>query len=264
MNQDDVTGPISIDRDPVRLGVLVPSVNTVVEPEMYRMAPKGVTIHFSRLPVPSDVSSAENLERLEDHLEESLQALAQAEIKAVVFACTSGSFIKGAAWDRHLVSRMERIFSPATTTSESVVAAFNFLNVRNVALVTPNPDAINRALKAYLDSEGITVTSLKSFGLSRSREIRRVSPDAVYRMAKSADPPETEVIFISCTDLPSASVIDRLENEMGKPVISSNQASLWRLIDLSTIRVPVKGFGRLLRFGEHNEGRTIQPDGKGT
>ncbi len=99
---------------------------------MYQMAPPGVTIHFSRLPVPSDVTTVENLERLEDHLEDSLRSLAQADIQAVSFACTSGSFIKGRAWDRHLIERMEKIVSPATTTSESVVSALRHLKVNRL------------------------------------------------------------------------------------------------------------------------------------
>jgi maleate cis-trans isomerase len=248
----------SVPYDPIRLGVLVPSVNTVVEPEMYRMAPPGVTVHFSRLPVPSGACTADNLERLEDHLDESLHSLVQAEIKAVVFACTSGSFIRGPAWDRHLIARMEKIFIPATTASESVISALKALRVKNLALVTPYPEAINTALEAYLVSQGIEVVTLKSFGLSCSREIKQVPPQAVYEMAKSAHISRSEGILISCTDLRSISVIDRLEVETGKPVITSNQASLWRLMDLCGIRIPVKGFGRLFSLlEEKDEGRTV-------
>ena len=135
---------------------------------MYRMAPPEITIHFSRLPVPSDATTVENLKHLEDHLEESLQSLAQAKIKAVAFACTSGSFIKGPSWDRHLIERMEKIVSPATTTSESIISALKSLKVTNLALVTPYPDPINELMEAYLASQGYHVVNLKSLRLSSS------------------------------------------------------------------------------------------------
>lgn len=233
--------------DPVRLGVLVPSVNTVVEPDMYRMAPPGITIHFSRLPVPSDETTVENLERLEDHLEESLQSLEQARIKAVSFACTSGSFIKGRSWDRHLIERMEKIVSPATTTSESILSALKSLGVEKLALVTPYPDPINDLMEAYLTSQGHHVVNLKSLRLSNSQEIRKVSPEIIYQLSKSADTQGAEGILISCTDFQAVPVIETLEGEIKKPVISSNQATLWKLMILSNVHIPIKGYGGLLR-----------------
>jgi len=231
----------------VRLGVLVPSVNTVVEPDMYRMAPPEITIHFSRLPVPSDETTVENLKRLEDHLEESLESLAQAKIKAVAFACTSGSFIEGPSWDRHLIERMEKIVSPATTTSESVVSALQALDITNLALVTPYPDAINDLMESYLLSLGFRVANLKTLRLSRSSEIKRVSPDTIFELARSADTAKAQGILISCTDLQAIPVIESLEQEIRKPVISSNQATLWKLMLLSGVHIAIKGYGRLLR-----------------
>ncbi len=231
----------------MRLGVLVPSVNTVVEPDMYRMAPREITIHFSRLPVPSDETTVENLKRLEDHLEESLESLAQAKIRAVAFACTSGSFIEGPSWDRHLVERMEKIVSPATTTSESIISALRSLNLTNLALVTPYPDPINELMKAYLSSQRCHVVNLKSLRLSSSQEIRRVNPKTIYELGVSANTDKAEGLLISCTDFQAIPIIEALEEKMKKPVISSNQATLWKLMSLSGVHIPIKGYGRLLR-----------------
>jgi len=240
----------SVEKEPVRLGVLVPSVNTVVEPDMYRMAPTGITIHFSRLPVPSDETTVENLVRLEDHLEESLQSLAQANISAVSFACTSGSFIKGRSWDRQLIERMEKIFSPATTTSESILSALMSLNLTTLSLVTPYPDSINELMKAYLMSQGHPVVNLMSLRLSRSQEIRKVPPETIYELGKSANTGRAEGLLISCTDFQALPIIEALEEEIKKPVISSNQATLWKLMILSGVRHPIKGYGHLLRTFE--------------
>lgn len=234
-------------RDLVRLGVLVPSVNTVVEPDMYRMVPPLFTIHFSRLLVPSDATTVENLEHLEDYLDQSLQSLAHAKVRAVAFACTSGSFIKGPQWDRHLMERMKKIIAPATTTSDSVVTALKTLGIGTLTLVTPYPDPINDLMEAYLNSQGFHVANLKSLGLSRSSEIKRVSPKAILDLAKSADTRGSEGILISCTDFQAVPIIEALELDVKKPVISSNQATLWKLMVLSGKRIPIKGYGTLMR-----------------
>ncbi len=246
----------------MRLGVLVPSVNTIVEPDMYRMAPPGITVHFSRLPVPSDVATVENLEHLGDHLEESLQSLAQAKIGAVAFACTSGSFIKGPSWDRHLIERMEKIVSPATTTSESILSALRSLNVTDLALVTPYPDTVNELMELYFASQGYRIVNLKSLRLSSSQEIKRITPRTIYELSRSADTDRAEGILISCTDFQAISIIEALEREIKKPVISSNQATLWRLMILSGIHTSIKGYGRLLRNLKFQTNRQEKEDGR--
>jgi len=231
--------------EPIRLGVLVPSVNTIVEPEMYRMAPAGFSIHFSRLPVPSEDTSVENLSRLTDKLDESLQTLAQAKVEAVAFACTSGSFIKGTEWDRNLIQRMESVISPATTTSNAVDAALKKLDVRRLSLVTPYPQAINDLMTVYFEAQGYDIVDLKSLHLAGSTEIRNTSPGAIFNLAQSANTDQTEAVLISCTDFQAAPIIETLESKINKPVVTANQATLWRLLQLSGNMLPVKGYGTL-------------------
>jgi maleate cis-trans isomerase len=241
-----VTKSETTNQSPVRLGVLVPSVNTIVEPDMYRMTPPDHTIHFSRLFVPSDETTVENLERLEDHLDESLASLSHADVEAVAFACTSGSFIKGTQWDQHLIRRMEKLITPATTTSDAVVSALKHLDVRRVALVTPYPDPINELMRAYFEAQGFEIVNLKSLRLMHSHEIKRVSPAAIFDLAESADTKDSDVILISCTDFQAVPVIEALEGSLKKPVVTSNQATFWKLMELSGRRVPIEGFGTLL------------------
>ena len=230
---------------PIRLGVLVPSVNTIVEPDMYRMAPDTFSIHFSRLPVPTGETSVENLSRLTDKLDESLQILAQAEVQAVAFACTSGSFIKGTEWDRNLIRRMENIISPATTTSNAVDAALKKLNVRLLSLVTPYPQPINDLITAYFEAQGYDIVGLKSLHLSGSPEIRNTSPGAIFELARAANTDQTEAVLIACTDFRAVPIIEALESEIKKPVVTANQATLWRLLQSTGNMRPIEGYGIL-------------------
>jgi maleate isomerase len=238
--------PAENKKSPVRLGVLVPSVNTIVEPDMYRMTPSRFTVHFSRLYVPTDEATVENLSRLEDHLDEALQSLSQADVRAVAFACTSGSFIKGPQWDEHLTARIEKFITPASTTSTAVVEALKALDVGRFTLVTPYPDPINKLMIDYFEQQGFDVTDLKSLGVTHSHEIRGTQPETIFDLAVSANSKEAEGLVISCTDFQAVPIIEALEKEVGKPVVTSNQATFWKLMELSGDRPSVSGFGRLL------------------
>jgi maleate cis-trans isomerase len=102
-------------------------------------------------------------------------------------------------------------------------------------------------MKAYLSSQGFHVVNLQSLHLSSSSEIKRVQPKTIFEMGKSANTKRAEGVLISCTDLQAIPIIEALEQEIKKPVISSNQATLWKLMKLSGIKRRIKGYGRLLR-----------------
>jgi maleate cis-trans isomerase len=102
-------------------------------------------------------------------------------------------------------------------------------------------------MEAYLASQGYHVVNLKSLHLSNSQEIKKVPPETIYELGRSADTDRAEGLLISCTDFQAIPVIEALEEESKKPVISSNQATLWRLMILGGVHAPIKEYGRLLR-----------------
>ncbi len=116
-----------------------------------------------------------------------------------------------------------------------------------LSLVTPYPDPINELMETYLNDQGFQVANLKSLRLSRSDEIKSVSPEAIFDLARSADTAESEGMLISCTDFQAVPIISALEADIGKPVISSNQATLWRLLTLTGRKTSVKGYGYLMK-----------------
>lgn len=73
-----------------------------------------------------------------------------------------------------------------------------------------------------------------------------VSPGRVYRFAKELFVPEADGIFISCTDFRSIEILQALENDIGKPVVSSNQALMWKMLQLARVHESIEDFGRLL------------------
>jgi maleate isomerase len=230
-----------------RIGILVVASDVTCESELYRIVPEGVSIHTSRMTFPGAVTP-EALEKLADEALRGTELLIPACIDTVTFCCTSGSFIKGAGYDRQIINTIKSRFPEvtATTTSTAVSAALEKLNVRKAAVATPYIHSVNEALKDYLEAEGISIVNIEGLGILEDQETNNLSPEATYRLASRVDVPEAEAIFISCTSLRSIEVIQTLETDLGKPVFSSNTATIWDALRKSGVCEPIMGYGKLL------------------
>ena len=228
-----------------RLGVLVPSINKTMEPEMCQMAPKGVSVHFSRLRQRED--TVEELKRMAADVPRGAAELADAEVDVIAFGCTSGSLLGGRGYDEDLIKQIESVSHiPAITTSTAVISAFKELGVKNLCIATPYQDEVNKKEAQFLRSHGFKIIRMK--GLScKGPETADLSPRLVYRHAKTVFKPEADGLFISCTDLRTFDILQSLEYDLNRPVVSSNQATLWMMLKKAGIREPVEGLGALLR-----------------
>lgn len=229
------------------IGLIVPSTNTVIEPEFWRMAPDGVSIHTGRALLLGKATE-ESYFKMAEAVNRAAEDLATTEVDMVAFGCTSGSFV--CPLEQMMEDMQRRANAPAMATAGAVVAALRALNVKKVAVATPYVDFVNESEKVFLNKNGFEVTSLLGLQLGETQEERRgigrVPPQAVYRMARAVDRPDADAVFLSCTNLATIEVLEMLENELGKPVISSNQATFWASLRMLGIREPVHGYGKLL------------------
>lgn len=238
-----------------RLGLVYIASSIVMEPECYAMAPEGVSIHTTRIPLDGKVS-VENLSGLAggnadmDRLLEATRLLASAPLNSIVFACTSGSFIGGRGYDDVIVARMAGVARdiPVTTTTTALVAALRTLEARRVAVATPYTEAVTGRAVAYLEGHGFGVPAAGCLGLDEDVAIGFTAPEVVEGLVRSLDRPDADAIVIACTNLRTAAVIEDLEDSLGKPVISAIQASFWHGLRLAGFRDPVPHYGRLLRL----------------
>jgi maleate isomerase len=227
-----------------RLGLIVPTGNTTMECEFNRMAPDGVSVHANRIYLRN--VTPEHLLEMEHDAEASAKGLEACAVGVLAFGCTSGSFVGGAGYDERLIKRMEDATGiPATTTSSAVLRGLRAMGVHRVAMATPYIDDVNRIERQFLEDNGVEVTDMAGGGIVETPEIQLCEPHVAYRRAREVDNDRAEAVFISCTGFRTIEFIERLERDLGKPVITANQATFADSLRILGVRDVAPGFGGL-------------------
>lgn len=227
-----------------RLGLIVPSSNTTNEPEFYRRLPDGVSLHAARMHLRE--TNAEALAAMADEIDRCADLLSTADVDAVAYGCTTGSLVEGPGYDEEIESRIaERVGVPAVATAASVKRAFDALGIESVAVTTPYVDDLNRRESEFLEAAGYEVLEIEGLGIEPNTEIGAQTPETAYRRAKAVDRDEADGVFVSCTNYRTFEVIPALERDLGKPVVTSNQATLWDALRKLGVAGEVEGPGTL-------------------
>lgn len=232
-----------------RLGFLLPPGNPTVEAEMIALAPSGVSVHFNRMVargVPGSLSGQEERTRsMIEALDLSIEMLALAKPDIIVLAHTATSYELGRQGEADLLARLRQACGiPVVTAFGAVVRALERLGVRRVALGAPYSVDTTRKGKAHLEAHGFRV--VRCDNLKGVTNIYDETAERAYRLARSVDTAETEAVFLSGTGMPTIPVLEALERDLGKPVLSSASAMMWHALRESGVREPVAGYGRLL------------------
>jgi len=227
-----------------RLGVIVPSVNKTMEPELYSIVPNGVSLHFSRITQRED--TVEELSRMIEGIPKAASELADAEVDLIVFGCTSGSLIGGVGYDKELINKIENVAHiPAITTATAVISALKESGIRKICVATPYQEEVNRREKKFFEAHGYSVLKIKGMGC-KGPETADVPKKRIYKLAKEVFISNADGLFLSCTDLRTLDIIEALEYDLNKPVVSSNQATMWMMLRKVGIKEPIRGYGGLL------------------
>lgn len=225
-----------------RLGLIVPSWNTVMEYELHRLLPAGMSLHVSRIAHTGDTKPA--LVHMLDELEPAATLLAHARVDAICYGCTASGFIQtDVTRDVHVAEAASRSLGvPVITTSDAVATALEHVGARRITVASPYEAWLNEHLQVYLEHRGFVVTSIAGFG---TQEHAKCSPEQTLALALGLVRPDSDAILLSCANLRTLEIIEPLEQATGLPVVTSTQASLWRLLSRIGRRGPA-GPGRLL------------------
>lgn len=229
-----------------RIGLFVPSSNTTIEPEFYRALPPQVTVHIARLYLTQ--IATDSIENVVRDLELQARNLASADVDVLVLGATAPSFLKGLGYDREIIGKIEAASGkPATTASTALVEALRHLGISRLALGAAYDDKVNGIAKNFLETSGFQVVSALGLGLVDNLVVGRLEPGSALELARKIDRPEVQAIVLACTNWKSLEIIEQIEQELGKPVVSTTQCSMWSALRMVGWTQPVAGYGRLLR-----------------
>ncbi len=231
-----------------RLGIIYTSSSTIMEHEFYAMAPRGVSSHTTRVFLGK--VTAEELIKTGQRAVDATRLLATAPLHSIIFGCTSGSFLQGLDYDTDLIAELSTVSNgiPVTTTSAAMVKGLGKLDLHKLIIISPYTNDINERAKTYFEAAGFSILGMRGLDITTDLEMTSLSPEAIYRLARSAWQPEADGLLISCTSLRTIEILEELEADLGKPVISSNQASFWSAMRMAGVNESVAGFGKLLEI----------------
>lgn len=216
----------------VRFGLIALATDLTSERDLYRQLPhKGASIHVTRVAFENP-TTPENLRKMAPRLTEAAQLLAPLQpLKAICYSCTAASVAIGE--DPVRASIQAGIGDvPVITPSAAARMGFAALGVRKIAVLTPYTVETTEPMAAYFTRHGMELCNVECLGLEDDRDMARVSDATILGAALSVDTADAEALFISCTGLPAIHVIKELEGRIGKPVVTSNQASAWAMARL--------------------------------
>ena len=247
-------GNVTESRGLARIGVVVPVSNTNLEPDLVMMRPTGVSLHFMRVggydldEVPDSRQMRSLAAASLDHVIDALKATLA---DVILYGCTSATLVHGPDFDNEFRSRIERrARKPAATAAGAVVEALRDLNVRRMGFCSPYTRELSAEAASFFKRSGYEVVSAEYVGRDLGNYGQgELSPEEVFRLARSADRSDADAVVLSCTDMRSVEIIEDLEQALGKPVVTSNQALMHaglKRLGLASDTIP-GALGRCLR-----------------
>jgi maleate isomerase len=215
-----------------RVGLIVPSSNTVAEADFYRRLPTSATLHTARMYLEETTPEGEAA-MLDEHLPAAITDLASARPDVMVFGCTSAGALRGNAYEAELIMRIAdqtraRTFSVAASVRHAIRAA----NPGRVGVVTPYVDSLNEKIRESLEADALEVAGIHGLGMTDNFAIAEVEPERIAKFAGECfGAGDIDLLFVSCTNFRGLDARDEIQQALGVPVVTSNQAALAVVLD---------------------------------
>lgn len=254
-----------------KVGLVVVGPNLNPTPEICRMLPDYVQVRETRIHM-DPVVNVEECSKLSEPLGNAASLLAEGlsspilgNRSAIAFACTAGSLVGGPGWDKKEIEMMESATAnatcsrmitnvlsqskgiPCTTTATAAEEAMRFMGLKKIVLAGPYIEELNERFRVFYNDSGFEVLKVVGLGIEDLYEMGATKPSQAYQIAMQAVVPEADGIFITCTNFRCSDVIEQIEQDSGKIVVTSNQATAWHLMKLLGMNDVVEGYGKLLR-----------------
>lgn len=231
-----------------RIGKVTPSRGDSFMYEFYQLVPKGVVL-VSHIVGLSHLTKKEFTAAYLKYLD-GARELAQVGVDVITLGGAPLFQLQGFGSEAAMIQEVEKETGiPTITSVTAVMEAMHFLKMKKLAIVTPYVDEVNQRNASWYRQAGFEVLNIKGVGIQKNSEIARLPFYTPYRLARETflETPDIDGIFLDCARWPTIEVIERLEQDMGVPVISSTQAQIWLALRKAHVRESIPGYGALMR-----------------
>ncbi|TPI41475.1 ectoine utilization protein EutA [Mesorhizobium sp. B3-1-9] len=228
-----------------RVGLIALATDHTSEVDFRRMvASERVGVYVARIPY-ANPTTPENLRKMQPSLSAGAALILPDEpLDAICYSCTSASVVIGDA-EIEAAIQAAKPGVPVVTPPMAGIRGLNAFGVKRISILTPYTVETSRPMAAYFASHGFDIQSFSCLGFEDDREMARITPVSLVEMARKIMHPQADALFVSCTALRAALAVPGMEEAIGRPVVTSNQASAWNCLRLCGDDKPRPEFGRL-------------------
>ena len=215
-----------------RVGLIVPSSNSVIEVDFYRRLPADATLHTARMYLEETTPEGESA-MLDEYLPTAINDLRSARPDVMVFGCTSAGALRGNAYEGELIKRIgDETGAQTFSVAASVRRVIRETRGRRVGVITPYVDSLNDKIRQSLEDDGLEVAGIHGLGITENFAIAEVEPARIAEFASEcfADS-DIDLLFASCTNFRAIDAREEIQTALGVPVVTSNQAALVCVLD---------------------------------
>ena len=215
-----------------RVGLIVPSSNSVIEADFYRRLPADATLHTARMYLVQTTPEGEAA-MLDDHLPVAITDLRTARPDVMVFGCTSAGALRGNAYEAELIKRIaEETGAETFSVAASVRRVIREAGGRRVGVITPYVESLNDKIRESLEDDGLEVAGIHGLGITENFAIAEVEPARIAQFASECFAgSDIDLLFASCTNFRAIDAREEIQAALGVPVVTSNHAALTVVLD---------------------------------
>jgi maleate cis-trans isomerase len=237
-----------LKRQNQRIGMLLPSSNTTQEYEFVKMLPERVALHCARLSL-SRIDPDSTVKILAE-LDVEAKKLADADVDVVVLSATAPSTRMGKGYDLEVCARIEKASGkPATTAATAMLEAFDVLKIKRISLAAPWAEITNHQVENFVQAYGIDVVQQAALGYVQNSDVGLLPAHTAYDLGMQVNHPDADAIFLACGNWLTLDIVERLEQDTGKPVLTTNGCAWWGALRMLNFDRSMTGFGCL--FSHH-------------
>ena len=237
--------PKYINKSNPRVGLIALASDFMIEKDFINVIKdRDIDFFVNRIECYNPLTK-ENLIKMSNKVTEvTKDILPDQDIDCVVYGCTSGTIAAGYDSIEQKV-KAAKPMADVTTPSSAAIKALKKLNIKKIYVFTPYSKKLNDEVLDYFKSEGFEITSNSYFDIEADYDIGKVDQNYLYDVLSKIDLKDSDALFVSCTALPVLPIIDKLEKQLNKPVLSSNQALIWDTLESIGKNISISGFGKL-------------------